>query len=417
MQLNTIDKADIRGKKVLLRVDFNVSTFAGKITDDFRIKRALPTIEYLLENEAKVIIASHFGRPRPCSALTFKNDNSSSQGRGRPPEESADNTKEREKFSMRPIAECLAQDLRYPVEFVSECVGEEAEKAVERMKTGDILVLENLRFHQGEEANDSNFAAKLAKLADVYVNDAFSVSHRSHASVSAITTFLPSYAGFLLAKEVEILRDAYENPKKPLVMAVGGGKIETKIKLIKRFFDKSDNILLGGIVGNFVLHAKGIAIGKSQIGKNLEIEADGLNWTSPKLHLPVDVIVADEISENARTKKVGVGKVGDNEIILDIGPDTVELFSEVARSAGTIIWNGPLGFSELPNFAEGTAAFAKAVAESGAFKIVGGGDSIAVIDKLGLSDRIDFISTGGGAMLEFLSGEPMPGIEALTHKT
>ncbi|MEK7066873.1 MAG: phosphoglycerate kinase [Patescibacteria group bacterium] len=395
MQLNTIDKADVRGKRVLLRVDFNVSTFAGKITDDFRIKHALPTIEYLLENEAKVIIASHFGRP---------------------PEDSMNNIKEREKFSMRPIAECLAQDLRYPVEFVSDCVGEEAEKAVERMKTGDILVLENLRFHQGEEANDSNFAAELAKLADVYVNDAFSVSHRSHASVSAIASFLPSYAGFLLAKEVEILRGAYENPKKPLVMAVGGGKIETKIKLIKRFFDKSDNILLGGIVGNFVLHAKGIAIGKSQIGKNLEIEADGLDWTSPKLHLPVDVIVADEISENARTKKVGVGKVGDDEIILDIGPDTIELFSEVARSAGTIIWNGPLGFSELPNFAEGTAAFAKAVAESNAFKVIGGGDSIAVIDKLGLSDRIDFISTGGGAMLEFLSGEPMPGIEALIKR-
>ena len=395
MQLNTIDKADVRGKRVLLRVDFNVSTFAGKITDDFRIKRALPTIEYLLENEAKVIIASHFGRP---------------------PENGIDNIKEREKFSMRPIAERLAQDLRYPVKFVSECVGEEAEKAVERMKTGDILVLENLRFHREEEANDSDFAAKLAKLADIYVNDAFSVSHRSHASVSAIATFLPSYAGFLLAKEVEILHDAYENPKKPLVMAVGGGKIETKIKLIRRFFDKSDNILLGGIVGNFVLHAKGIAIGQSQIGKNITVDTSELNWTSPKLHLPVDVVVADEISENAMTKKVGVGKVGDNEIILDIGPDTVELFSEVIKSAGTIIWNGPLGFSELPNFAEGTAAFAKAVAKSNAFKIVGGGDSITVIDKLGLSDRIDFISTGGGAMLEFLSGEPMPGIEALQIK-
>src|SRR3989344_3025049 len=284
MQLNTIDKADARGKRVLLRVDFNVSTFAGKITDDFRIKRALPTIEYLLENEAKVIIASHFGRP---------------------PENGINDIKEREKFSMRPIAERLAQDLRYPVKFVSECVGEEAEKAVERMKTGDILVF----------------------------------------------------------------------------------------------------------------HAKGIDIGQSQIGKNIAVDTGDLNWTSPNLHLPVDVIVADEISKNALTKKVGVGKVGDNEIILDIGPDTVELFSEVIKSAGTIIWNGPLGFSELPNFAEGTAAFAKAVAKSNAFKIVGGGDSITVIDKLGLSDRIDFISTGGGAMLEFLSGEPMPGIEALVHKT
>jgi len=194
MQLNTIDKANARGKRILLRVDFNVSTFAGKITDDFRIKRSLPTIEYLLENEAKVIIASHFGRP---------------------PENSIDGMKEHEKFSMRPIAERLAQDLRYPVKFISECVGEEAEKAVERMKTGDILVLENLRFHRGEEANDSDFAAKLAKLADIYVNDAFSVSHRSHASVSAITSLLPSYAGFLLAKEVQILHDAYENPKKP----------------------------------------------------------------------------------------------------------------------------------------------------------------------------------------------------------
>lgn len=395
MRLNTIDKVDVSGKRVLLRVDFNISTFAGKITDDFRIRRSLPTIEYLLENGAKVIIISHFGRP---------------------PENIINNAKECEKFSMRPIAERLAQDLRYPVKFISECIGEEAEKAVEQMKTGDVLVLENLRFHHGEEANDGNFAAGLAKLADIYVNDAFSVSHRSHASVSAITTLLPSYAGFLLAKEVEILHDAYENPKKPLVIAVGGGKIETKIKLIRRFFDKSDNILLGGVIGNFVLHAKGIAIGKSQIGKNMEIETNNLNWTSPKLHLPLDVIVANEISENTKTKKVGVGKVGENEIILDIGPDTIELFSDILKSAGTIIWNGPLGFSELPNFAEGTSAFAKAVSKSNAFKIVGGGDSITAIDKLGLSDKIDFISTGGGAMLEFLSGDPMPGIEALIHK-
>src|SRR3989338_10643149 len=224
MQLNTIDKADARGKRVLLRVDFNVSKFAGKITDDFRIKRALPTIEYLLENEAKVIIASHFGRP---------------------PENGIDNIKEHEKFSMRPIAERLAQDLRYTVKFISECVGEEAEKAVERMKTGDILVLENLRFHRGEEANDSDFAAKLAKLADIYVNDAFSVSHRAHASVSAVTSLLPSYAGFLLEKEIFQLSSVLNKPAQGKTLIIGGGKVGTKVRLVKNFIGKAENILIG----------------------------------------------------------------------------------------------------------------------------------------------------------------------------
>lgn len=392
MRLRTIDKADVRNKKVLMRVDFNVFVEDGNIMDDFRIRRAIPTIKYLLKNKAKVILITHFGRPAEGVGLSKE---------------------DRARFSLRGIARRLEKDLGHKVLFASDCIGDKAQLASGRLKSGEVLMLENLRFHPEEEKNDEVFASRLAALADIYVNEAFSVSHRAHASVSAITRFIPSYAGMVLADEIRILHNIYEKPRHPLVIVMGGAKVETKLKLIQRFFDKADDILLGGLIANYVLKAKGMGVGKFKIDDNIIGKLKGLNWTSSKLHLPVDVVVAKEVSKDAWIKTVGVGSVDDDEFILDIGSDTVELFSNIAGSAKTIIWNGPLGFSELPNFAIGTAEFAKAIARGDAFKVVGGGDSIAILDQYGLYDKIDFVSTGGGAMLEFLAGEPMPGIEAL----
>ncbi|OGD34117.1 phosphoglycerate kinase [Candidatus Azambacteria bacterium RIFCSPLOWO2_01_FULL_46_25] len=386
MRLKTIQGVNVRNKRVLLRVDFNVFMKGGAVADDFRIKRSIPTIRYLLKNKAKVIILTHFGRPEE-------------EGKAG--------------LSAKPLARKLENDLGHKVLFAADCVGPKAMRAAQKLKPQEILMLENVRFHKGEERNDESFAGKLAALADLYVNEAFSVCHRAHASVEAITRFLPSYAGFLLAKEVRVLHEAYEKPKLPLVIAMGGAKIETKAKLLKRFFDKANDILLGGMIANFVLRVKGIAIGKSKVDEDGDLKLKELNWTSVKLHLPVDVVVAKEMSATAWLKTKGVGKVEDDEIILDIGPDTVELFSAIAMHAKTIIWNGPLGYFELASFAAGTNEFVKAMAESKAFTIIGGGDSVAVVDALGLRAKMNFVSTGGGAMLDFLAGEPMPGIEAL----
>lgn len=395
MRLKTIDKVKVRGKRVLVRVDFNVAVENGMIEDDFRIKKAIPTLRLLARKKAKVILITHFGRP-PMGAMSAK---------------------EKKVFSVERLARRLAKDLKRPVRFVSECIGPLPHRAVARMKPGEIIILENLRFHKGEEQNNEEFARGLASLGDIYVNEAFSVSHREHASVAMITRFLPSYAGLLLAKEVTILHQAYVKPKAPLVIAMGGAKIETKIKLIERFFDKADNILLGGMIANHVLQAQGIAVGKSKLDKEIVEKLKKVNWMSTKIHLPVDVVVAKKVSVDAVGRTVGVGRVAEDEFILDIGPDTAALFDHIVAGARMIIWNGPLGLSELKPFAAGTEAFAHTVAKSKAFTIVGGGDSAASIDKLGLSHKIDFISTGGGAMLEFLAGEPMPGIDALLHKT
>lgn len=393
MKLRTIEKVHVRNKRVLVRVDFNVAIKKGVIEDDFRIKKAIPTLRFLLKNKAKIIIMTHLGRPE------------------------GDGVHGDPSLSLRKVARRLSKDIGRPVKFVSECVGKKVDLAAAKLKPGEILMLENLRFHKEEEANDPVFARSLAALGDVYVNEAFSVSHRAHASVDVITGFLPSYAGILLAEEVRVLHQARVKPKLPLVIAMGGAKIETKIKLIKRFFDTANNILLGGMIANHVLKAQGMAIGKSRLDPAMIEKLKGLELTSPKLHLPVDVVVAKEVSEKASSKISAAGNVEDNEIILDIGPDTTELFEHIIEKAKMIIWNGPLGFSEIPQFACGTRAFAQAVAKSKAFTIVGGGESIAAIDALGLSKKIGFISTGGGAMLDLLAGEPMPGIEALMRNT
>ena len=395
MRLRTIEKADVKNKRVLVRVDFNVAMERGVVKDDFRVRRVVPTLRALLQKRAKVILMSHLGRPH----------------------EAGEKAGGAARLGLKKVSVQLEKDLRHKVRFVSECVGPRAERAASTLKSGEVLLLENLRFYEGEEMNDDAFASRLAVLGDVFVNEAFSVSHRNHASVVAITRFLPSYAGPQLAEEVKVLHQVYARPKLPLVMVMGGAKVETKARLIRRFFDRATNILLGGIIANAVLQMQGAAIGKSKLDPVTEERLSDLNWMSTKLHLPVDVVVAKEISASAWVKTVGVGNVKDDEIILDIGLDTVHLFSGIAASARTIVWNGPLGYSELPPFAVGTAEFAKAVAASKAFTIVGGGETAAIIDKLGLAGSINFISTGGGAMLEYLAGDSLPGIEALVHKS
>lgn len=391
--LAKISSKKIQGKRVLVRVDFNVAMEKGKVAEDFRIKKVLPTIKYLIKNKAKVILLSHLGRPDE-----KKNDFNGNQSKN---------------LSLEPIAEYLGKILKKKVSFVPDCIGEKTREAVSKMKFGEVILFENLRFYPEEEKNDSWFAQKLSENGDYYVNDAFAVSHRNHASVVAITKFLPSCAGFLLAKEVEVLTRAYTHPKKPFCIVMGGGKISTKMNLIMRFFDKADHILIGGALANTLLSAKGYAIGKSKAEPSMVEKMKDFDITSTKIHLPIDTVVVKKISADAKVKIKGAGNIEDDEIILDIGPDTAYLFSHIAAESKMVIWNGPLGYFEIDKFAKGTNEFAKALAKSKAFEIIGGGDTIAAIDKLKLLNKFDFVSTGGGAMLEFLAGEKLPGIEAL----
>lgn len=391
--LAKISPKKIQGKRVLVRVDFNVAIERGRVKEDFRIKATLPTIKYLIKQKAKVILISHLGRPEE--------------------EKSNFNGHNDQKLTLKPAAKYLSKILKKKIGFVSDCIGDKVKSAVEKMKFSDIILLENLRFYPQEEENDEWFAKKLAENADYYVNDAFAVSHRSHASVVGITKFLPSSAGFLLAKEVEVLTKAYTHPKKPLCIVMGGGKISTKINLIMRFFDKADHILIGGAIANTVLSAKGYAIGKSKADPAMIEKIKDLDIASRKIHLPVDTVVVKEISDTAPVQIKGAGNIADDEIILDIGPDTIYLFSHIVEDSKMVIWNGPLGLFEIKKFAKGTNEFAKALTKTRAFEIIGGGDTIMAIDKIKLLNKFDFVSTGGGAMLEFLAGEDLPGIEAL----
>jgi len=388
MELNTIRGIEVKNKIIFLRVDFNVSLNGDEIMDDFRIKAALKTINYLLENNARLVVATHLGRPEGRDAH----------------------------FSTKKLAMRLADHIGSEVKFIPECIGSYVKSTVENLQPKEVVMLENLRFYSEEEQNDDDFASELASLADIYVNDAFSVSHRAHASVSAITRHLPSYAGFLLESEVNVLSGIYNNPQRPLVIAIGGAKAPTKVEVIKRFLDKADHILVGGVMANVIMEVSGVFVGKSKIDGEAEKELSGIDLSSSKLHIPIDVVTAKEVSENAKTKIVGISSVSDDSIILDIGPETIDLFSEIIKDAKTIVWNGPLGYSEIKTFAKGTDIFAKNLCKSNAYKIIGGGDSITALDKLGMLDKIDFVSTGGGAMLEFLAGNKMPGIEALVLK-
>lgn len=386
----TVRDMDFKGKKVLVRVDFNVPIKEGVVSDDTRIRAALPTIEYLLDQGAAVILCSHLGRPKE----------------GPDPQ-----------FSMKPTADHLSKLLGKPVAFAEDCVGPVAEEAASKLKAGDILVLENTRFHKGETKNDPEMAKQLAALADVYVNDAFGSAHRAHASTEGVAKYLPAVAGFLMEKEIQYLGQAIANPEKPFVAILGGAKISDKIGVIRNLLSKADQVLIGGGMANTFFKAQGYPVGDSLVeDEALDVAKELLAEGSTKLRLPVDVVIADKFEDGAEKKTMSMGPIPDGWRIMDIGPETVAAFRKVILSAGTIVWNGPMGVFEFPNFAEGTFEIAKAVAECKGTTIIGGGDSVSAVKKSGVADRITHISTGGGASLEMLEGLVLPGVAALLDK-
>lgn len=386
----TIRDIDVKGKKVLVRVDFNVPLKETGVGDDTRIRAALPTIQYLLEGGAAVILCSHLGRPK-----------------GGP----------EARYSLKPVADHLAGLLGKPVKFASDCIGPEARTAADGLSAGEVLVLENTRFHAEEEKNDPVMAEQLASLADVFVNDAFGTAHRAHASTEGVTHYLPGVSGFLLEKEIKYLGQAIADPKRPFVAIMGGAKISDKIGVIKNLLVKADAILIGGGMANTFFKAQGLALADSLVeDDSLEIARNLLKESGGTIHLPVDVVLADKFEAEAASKTISVGDVPDGWRVLDIGPETVKAYSEVINTAGTVVWNGPMGVFEFPKFAEGTFGVARAVAASDAVSIIGGGESVAAIQQSGLADQITHISTGGGASLEMLEGLELPGVAALQDK-
>ena len=386
----TIRDIDIKGKKVLVRVDFNVPLNETGVGDDTRIRAALPTIQYLLDGGAAVILCSHLGRPK-----------------GGPDP----------KYSLRPVAEHLSSLIGKPVKFSSDCIGPEAKEAAEELKPGEVLMLENTRFHAEEEKNDVEMARQLASLADLYVNDAFGTAHRAHASTEGVTHFLPAAAGFLLEKEIKYLGQVMANPQRPFVAIMGGAKISDKIGVIKNLLTRADAILIGGGMANTFMKAQGLAVADSLVeDDSLGIARALFEEAGGKIHLPVDMVVANQFAADAESKTLKVQDVPDGWRILDIGPETVKAFRAIIATARTVVWNGPMGVFEFPKFAEGTFGVAKAVADSAAVSVIGGGESVAAIQQSGLADKITHISTGGGASLEMLEGLELPGVAALLDK-
>jgi phosphoglycerate kinase len=394
MNKKTVEDFDVNGKRVLVRVDFNVPMDEeGNITDDTRIRATLPTIQYLIKNGAKVILASHLGRPK---------------GKKNP------------KYSLAPVAGRLSELLGKDVVMAGDCIGEEVEKAVASMKPGDVMLLENVRFYAEEEANDRGFAEKLARLADIYINDAFGTAHRAHASTAGVAEFLPAGAGFLMKKEIEIMGKALEAPERPFVAILGGAKVSDKIGVIKNLLNKVDYLLIGGGMAFTFLKGLGYNIGRSLLEEDkVELAKDLLKEAEEKgvkVLLPDDVVVAPEVKEGVEYRTVPVSQIPDDMIGVDIGEVTRDKFAKVIKEAKTVVWNGPMGVFEIKDFAKGTLAVAKAMAESGAVTIVGGGDSAAAVEQLGFADAMTHISTGGGASLEFLEGKELPGVAVLNDK-
>ena len=386
----TVRDIDVKGKKVLVRVDFNVPIKEGKVTDDTRIKAAMPTLKYMLDQDASLILFSHLGRPK-----------------GGPDP----------KYSMRPGADHLAGLMGKPVKFVDDCVGPQAEAAAKELKPGEILLLENTRFHPEEEKNDMNLAKQMASLADLYVNDAFGSAHRAHSSTEGVAHFLPAVSGFLMEREIQYLGQAIANPERPFVAILGGAKISDKIGVIKNLLKISDQILIGGGMANTFFKAQGYSIGDSLVeDAALDTAKELLQSGSSQLRLPVDVVIADKAESDATIKVMPMGPVPDGWKILDVGPETVASYAKVVKDAKTVVWNGPMGMFEVPEFSKGTFGVAQAVAASSAVSIIGGGDSVAAINKSGLESKITHISTGGGASLEMLEGLTLPGVAALQDK-
>lgn len=387
--MRAIRDADLTGKRVLMRVDFNVPMDdEGHITDDARIVAALPSIKYILNQGGQLILMSHLGRPKG---------------------------KRNGKLSLRPVAMHLEKLLDEPVKMAEDCIGPAVHEALDHLNSGQVLMLENVRFYPEEEKNDPSFAESLAMLADIYVNDAFGTAHRAHASTAGVADFLPTYAGFLVEKEVQMLRQVLENPESPKIAIMGGAKIKDKLGLVKNFLNKMDVLLLGGGMANTFIKAAGIDIGASLYEPELIDQAREILQTAAdqkkEIILPVDVVVAAEIADGAEGQIVNVHEVPEDKMIVDIGPETVALFNKKIANAQTIIWNGPLGVYEQAAFARGTQEVANAIAKSQAVSVIGGGDSAAAIHDLGLEKEVTHISTGGGASLEFLEGIELPGIK------
>ena len=378
---------DLRGQRVLVREDLNAPLQGGSISDDTRLRAALGTLRDLSERAARVIVMSHLGRPG-----------------GRPVPE----------LSLRPVADRLGELLGRPVAFSQDCIGPRANRAVERMSEGDVLLLENVRFHPGEEDNDPDFARELAALGDVYVNDAFAASHRAHASVVGVAEHLPAYAGLLMLAELGALHRALDEPRRPLVAIVGGAKVSTKAGVLRFLLPKVDALLLGGAMANTFFKAEGKQVGASLVeGEALDtaraVEREGAG----KIVLPVDAVCARAVKPGQETVVRPVDDVDDGWMMLDVGPATVRRFADRLQGAGTVIWNGPVGVFEVPEFSEGTRALGEAVAASGAFSLVGGGDTAAAVEVLGLAGRFSHVSTGGGATLEYMEGRELPGVAVL----
>jgi phosphoglycerate kinase len=390
MNKMTIEDVAWAGKRALVRCDFNVPLDSAlRISDDMRIRAAVPTIQYLLQQGAAVILCSHLGRPKGVT----------------------------ESLRLDPVAARLRELLGAPVTKVDDCIGAEVQAAAEAMQPGDVLLLENLRFHAQEEKNDPAFARQLASLADVYVNDAFGTAHRAHASTAGVADYLPAVAGFLLEKELAFLGQALQSPARPFVAILGGAKISDKIGVVENLLSKADALLIGGGMANTFLQAKGYEMGDSLVEQGSVALAEELMAKGgDKLLLPVDLVVADAFAGDANKKTVPADSVPAGWRALDIGPKTVALYADKLKDAGTVVWNGPMGVFEFPSFAQGTFALARVLAECGGITIIGGGDSAAAVEQSGLADRMTHISTGGGASLEFLEGIELPGIAALSDK-
>jgi phosphoglycerate kinase len=392
----TIKDVDLKGKTVFCRVDFNVPLDHGQITDDTRIRAAIPTIRYMIEQGAKVILATHLGRP---------------------------DGEVKDELRLTPVAARLSELLGKNVVKTDDVVGDDVTKAVANLKEGDVLLLENVRFEPGEEKNDSELAKAFANLADVYVNDAFGAAHRAHASTEGIAQFLqPAVAGFLMEKELNVLGAALESPKRPFTAIIGGAKVKDKIGVIDHLLDKVDNLILGGGLAYTFIKAKGYEVGKSLLDESkIDLATSFMKKAEEKnvkFYLPVDVIVADDFSENANKKVVSIDAIPSDWEALDIGPETVKIYSDVIKGSKLVIWNGPMGVFELDAFSKGTRGVAEALAETkDTYSVIGGGDSAAAVEKFQLAERMDHISTGGGASLELMEGKILPGVAILTEKS
>ena len=392
-QKQTMQQTDVAGKRVFCRVDFNVPMENGIITDDTRIRAAIPTIEQLIEKGAKVILASHMGRPKG---------------------------EVHEDMRLTAVGEHLSKLLHKPVQKLDESIGESVEQAISNMENGDVVLLENVRFHKGEEKNDPELAEQFAKLADVYVNDAFGAAHRAHASTEGIAKYIPAVSGLLMEKELEVLGKALSEPERPFTAIIGGSKVKDKIGVIDHLLNKVDNLLIGGGLSYTFSKAQGYDIGTSLLEEDkIDLAKSFIEKAKEKgvkLFLPVDVVIANEFSKDAQTQVVDMDAIPSDWMGLDIGPKTVELYADVIRNSKLIIWNGPMGVFEMTPFENGTKGVANAMATTEGYTVIGGGDSAAAVEKFQVADKMDHISTGGGASLEFMEGKDLPGVVALNDQ-